>query len=188
MAKDKKKKGGEGFNAEDHDTSGFSTIPAGTYRVALVKFERTEAKNKGNFYQKCQFAVAKGEHKKYPIFEMFNLENDNEQAVEIAERKYAQMLMAAGVPRLKSKWDLTPLLGKQIEVKVAVDEGTAQYGPKNIIREFVINENKGRDDEDDDDDSGDDGEKKKDKKVKDKKKKGKDKKKKDKKGGDPWED
>ena len=128
------------FKAEGHDVSdNFSPFPSGVYKVALVKVERKDGSKPGAMYLNCQFKVVEGKHAKRMIFHIFNLQNNNAQTVEIAEKQLRQLMLAAGVPTLKDQWDLSDLMNKPAEARIAIQKDE-EYGDKNKINAFIVPE------------------------------------------------
>jgi hypothetical protein len=87
-------------------------IPAGMYQAIIVKSggdpedERTGAdglvssRNGKGRYLPMVFEIIEGDHKGRQVFKNFNLENQNEQAVKIAQSEIKELLQAIG-------WDFT---------------------------------------------------------------------------------
>lgn len=128
--------GKKGFSTDDYTGQNFDAIPADEYQLALVKAERKQSKTPGNYYLNCQFTVTKGEFKKRVIFHMFNLENANETAVEIAENNLREFMMSVGVTSIRDPWDLSKLMNIPFTAKVVVQKSD-EYGDSNKIKRFV---------------------------------------------------
>jgi len=130
MAKLKKKINPKKLNRE----GGFSVIPAGNYVVEMVKSEVKKTKAKTGEYLNCQFKVLKGKYKGKVVFKLFNLWNQNEVAVDIAEREFAELCDAIGVHSNIS--DSKILHGKPVTAKVVVREASGKYSESNDISGF----------------------------------------------------
>jgi len=115
-------------------------VPAGVYTVALKKAEKKMTQSGSGAYLAMEFVIVKPKkYKKRRVFENLNLDNMNEQAVEIAERLLNQLMLAAGMTVLDSKWDVSPLYGIKVKARIGIEEDK-QYGPKNRIRGFIFDE------------------------------------------------
>jgi hypothetical protein len=128
MAKLKRK-----FNAKKANRDGgFEVFPAGDYKAHLAKSEVKKSKNTGNEYLAAVFVILEG--KKYKgrmVFHNFNLWNDNETAVEIAEREFALFCDAVGHGR--EVINDTKILHKiPFILKVGVEDAKGKYPEKNI--------------------------------------------------------
>jgi hypothetical protein len=126
------------FKAKDHkgDSNNFEPIPAGEYTVALVKSEKRDSQTIGNKYLNLQFTITEGEHARRIIFMILNLKNSNEIAQKIAEENLAAFMNSAGVPELQDIWDLSPLLNKEVRVRLKIRK-SPEYGDSNEIAAFL---------------------------------------------------
>ena len=126
----------------------FEPIPDGIYKVGLEKVEiKTTRKGDGK-YLNCMFSIIKGDHKfeKWKLFDMFNLENKSERAVEISRSRLAEMLMAAGfseeaaesavLTALTSLTEVEEALSVPILVEVYTKEQEG-YKPQNKIKKYM---------------------------------------------------
>lgn len=159
------------FGTDDYTGNTYSPVPAGKYKLALVKAERKAARKEGNYYLNCQFIIVKGEYKKRTVFHMFNLENTTEQAQEIGRNQLKEMMMACGVKSLKDMWSVDKLLNKPFDAVIGIEKSD-EYGDRNKINRFVFDKEEMPDDpmpDTVDEDPFDDEPKKKKKKKKKKK-------------------
>lgn len=123
------------FNAKDSEKmGGFETTPAGWVIAEVVKSEIKDTKAKTGKYLTCQFKVLEPE--KYAgriIFNLLNLVNPNQLAVDIAQKELASMCEACGIDELEDSVELHGIpLGLQLKVKGA----TADYPEKNEIKAY----------------------------------------------------
>ena len=88
-----------GYNAEDHEpTQSFEPIPAGWYVAEITKSEeKATRKNPNNSYLELELEIMEGEFKGRRLWARLNLNNDNEKAVEIAQRELSAICHAVGV-------------------------------------------------------------------------------------------
>jgi hypothetical protein len=139
---DKKGKGkkGDKFSAKGYEPKSFSVLPAGEYKVELIKAIPTATKNGSGEYIKCRFKVVGGEGKGRLVFHNFNIVNNNELAVEIGTNELKQFMHCADVLELPSIRNLSPLLNVPVSVKVGIKEGDDKYNDQNIIKGFIVPE------------------------------------------------
>ena len=125
------------FRSDDKDLSGkFDPIPANKYNACMVKADRTKAKKKGNAFLACEFKVVKGDFKGRSLWANLNLINDNDTAQEIGQTDLKRIMAAVGVKKIDDMWDATPLLNKELVLKVTVKD-SEQYGPQNEVRGYM---------------------------------------------------
>jgi hypothetical protein len=123
-----------GLNLENAQEQG-TTIPDGTYEVILNKAEVTPTKSGGTMI-KVQYKVTGPTQVGRVIFDQFNIENANPQAVQIGLGQLKGLLKSFGHKnpnRLETTDELLGLKG-QVTVKT-VDDGGA-YGPQVRVRGY----------------------------------------------------
>lgn len=122
------------FNANDHEPqTSFDPIPAGWYTAAVEFSEMRQTRAGDGSYLSVRFAVLDGGHKGRRLFTMFNIENPNPKAVEIAQGQLSAMCRAIGVLQLS---DSTQLHDKPMAIKVTVVPSTGQYEAKNDVKGY----------------------------------------------------
>lgn len=132
------------FNADDHDEMGnFDAVPVGKYHVKVKKSELKDTKAKIDAKKKGQeikgsvlgfsFEVVSGEYKGRLLFTNLNIENENAQTVEIAEKELTSIAIACGK---KIFDDTDELNGREMLVTVKIEPATAQYPAKNKITKY----------------------------------------------------
>jgi len=121
-----------GFNAENVEPQSFEVIPAGDYEVAIVGSIVQANKAGTGKYLSLELQVLSGQHKGRKLFDLLNLWNPNEKAVEIAKGTLSSICRAVGVLTPNDSADLhnRPLVAV---VRIRKDD---EYGDKNIIRGY----------------------------------------------------
>ena len=108
-----------------------SVMPPGEYQSALVKSARVESKNKpGNYYLDCEYQVIDGPYTNRRFWQMFNLWNSNDQAVEIANRDFNSLKNACGKLNVG---DSEELHGIPVIAKLKIKKGNNGYQDKNEV-------------------------------------------------------
>ena len=88
---------GSTFDASSVEPSvPFEVIPAGKYHVQIVKSEMRGTKSGSGQFLWMELAIIDGPHANKRLFERLNLVNQNEQAVEIAQRTLSAICRATG--------------------------------------------------------------------------------------------
>lgn len=121
------------YDASNGETMGDnSVLPAGEYVAAIVKSDlRQSKKNPNNSYINLEFEVQDGEKQGRRFWTMLNLFNENDTAVEIAQRELNSICQACGKLRVNDSEDLH---GIPMLVKLAVK--TDSYGDKNEVKGY----------------------------------------------------
>ena len=123
------------FNAKDSDKmGGFEPIPAGWYIAEVAKSEYKATAAKTGHYLTCQIKILEPEdYKGRVVFNLMNLDNPNQTAVEIAQKELASICEACGLDELE---DSTELHGIPMGLRLGIDPGDANWPPKNKIRAY----------------------------------------------------
>lgn len=121
------------FDASKVDpTDTFTPIPAGDYQVVISKAEVKPTKNQQGRLLELTLKVVDGQHRGRVIFERLNLWNQNQTAVEIAQKRLSQYCHATGRLRIG---DAAELLNIPVTVSLSVrTDPSGQYGPSNEVR------------------------------------------------------
>ncbi len=95
----------------------FEVLPAGKYEVQIVQSEMKTTKDGHGSYLHLEMAILSGEHANRKLFDRLNLINNNQQAVEIAQRTLSAICHAIGVMNVddSEKLHFKPML---VDVKV----------------------------------------------------------------------
>ena len=95
-----------GFNANEHEDEGFTTIPEGTYDVIVKASERKENSKKTGHILKVTFQIIEGEFKNRTVITNFNMWNQSEQAQKIARSEFANLCKAVDKPLIQDSSDI----------------------------------------------------------------------------------
>jgi len=123
-----------GYDASSHQPmENRDPLPDGEYRVIAIESEMKETAKKNGSYLQITWEVLDAEYKGRKMWSRLNLENENTQTVEIAQRELSSICRAVGVLRPK---DSSELHDKPIIVRVSTEPGTGNYGPQNRIKAY----------------------------------------------------
>lgn len=127
--------GGAPFDASTVEpaTGGVSTKPPGQYNVVMTDSQDKEAKNfsvTGNTFLQTVLTIIDGPHKGDFFIHRLNLNNQNEQAVNIARGELSAICHAIGVMQPR---DSSELHNKPMTITVALDKKEGKY---NEIKKF----------------------------------------------------
>jgi len=123
------------FNFDLNEVEEFSggVIPPGTYRATLEEAELKETKDGEGKYIQATFVVTDENQTGRKFWEMFNIQNKNEKAVQIGLGRIKSLIVAAGgSPGLFN--DEQALVGLECMVKLTVK--TDEHGEKNRVVGF----------------------------------------------------
>lgn len=135
------------FNTKGQEEMGdFSAIPGGEYLAAIVKSEmkltkkakEEEDPSLGQILN-LQFKILNGEHKGRVFFRGLNLINQNETAVEIAQKELTSICKAVGKVVIQNSDELhnIPMMVKLIVKEPSEQEKKQGYSdPKNEVRKY----------------------------------------------------
>lgn len=122
------------FNAKDNEKmGGFEPIPAAWYIAEITKTEMKDTKAGTGKYLTCMLKVLEGEFKGRYLFNLLNLVNPNQVAVEIAQKELASICEACGIDEIE---DSTELHGIPMAVRVIIKAASASYPAKNEIKAY----------------------------------------------------
>jgi hypothetical protein len=123
-----------GFNAADHeDHQPMEPVPAGWYTVVIAKSEMKPTKDATGEYLQLDLQVVEGEYSGRYIFDRLNLINNNQVAVDIAQRSLASICRAVGV---LTPSDSAELHDRPFEVKVSVRPPKGDYDASNDVKGY----------------------------------------------------
>lgn len=121
------------FNANQEEGMGdFTPVPAGTYTAEITKSEIKDTKAGTGKYINLQWKIIEGDYAKRVIFDLINIVNPSETAVEIGRKRIKSICDAVGIISLT---DTDQLHGKPIYINVVIKEDE-NYGPKNVIKKY----------------------------------------------------
>tara|TARA_Y100000004_G_C8908450_1_gene409806 strand:- start:797 stop:1246 length:450 start_codon:yes stop_codon:yes gene_type:complete len=118
---------------EDTRSDSFEPIPKGEYTAMVNYSEMKDTKSGNGQYLELTFEVLEGDHKGRLVWERLNLVNPNATAVEIAQRKLAEIGRSVGLQTVE---DSVQLHDKPMKIKVLVEPATADYSASNKINGF----------------------------------------------------
>ena len=121
-----------GYQADVNDAneSSFDPVPAGEYLVIIDDSDYIDNKKGTGRMLKLTYQIIEGPLKGRKLFENLNLENQSDQAVQIAKRAMNAICLATGVTHVRDSAELHNIPFK-IDVKM---KESAEYGMQNVIR------------------------------------------------------
>jgi hypothetical protein len=123
------------FDLSKVETSNsFETLPEGKYVANVTNAEIKETKNGTGKYIRTELTIAAGENKGRKIWTNFNVENQNQMAVEIGLKQLKTMLQAANAQSVDKLASVSDLCGLTVGVKTKIK--TDEYGEKAEVHYF----------------------------------------------------
>jgi hypothetical protein len=112
--------------------SGFDPLPAGWYEAVIIDSQQKTTKAGTGSYVELQLEITSGEYRNRILFDLLNLNNPSDKAVEIARATLSSICRAVGVlnPRDTSELHFKPLL---VQVGIRKSE---EYGDKNEVKRY----------------------------------------------------
>ena len=109
----------------------YEPLPEGWYDAVAKKAEWVPTKAGNGHFQKWTFVVGP-EHR--TLIARFNIDNPNQQAVEIAQRKLASFVRAAGKTAIR---DTDELIGVHVRMRLTLEEAREGYRASNEVAAFA---------------------------------------------------
>lgn len=123
----------QGFNAaEVQPQESFEPIPVGEYNAMITDSEMKPTKNGMGEYLQLVFEVVEGDYAGRKIWARLNLVNQNQTAVDIAQRELSAICRAVGVMQPQ---DSTDLHEKPLTIGVKIRQSPG-YDPSNEISAY----------------------------------------------------
>ena len=119
------------FDATSVDpATSYDVIPKGEYLAAAVSSEMKSTKMGTGQYLQLSFEVLDGKYKGRRVFERLNLQNQNKDAEEIAQRTLSALCHAIGILQVDESEQLHDV---PVMITLGIEEGKGDYGPQNRI-------------------------------------------------------
>ena len=123
-----------GYTADPNQPEeSFDIVPAGEYTTIIEASDYTPNKQGTGMILKLTYQIIDGEFKGRKIFENLNLQNENAQAAQIAQRALNSICLAVGVQHVQ---DSGQLHGIPLILDVSVKEDPT-YGKQNRIKKHI---------------------------------------------------
>ena len=124
-----------GFDANNVDPAeSREPIPANWYKVVISASEEKPTKAQTGSYLNLTLEIIEGEHAGRKVFDLLNLNNPNQTAVEIAQRTLSSICRAVGVMTPRQSEDLHD---KPMMAKISVKPAANGYDARNEIKEYA---------------------------------------------------
>ncbi|MGV3483431.1 MAG: DUF669 domain-containing protein [Planctomycetaceae bacterium] len=118
-------------------SGGSSPVPAGMYRVAIIKSEWKDTKNKQGQFLELVLEILQGEYKGRRLYARLNLRNRSSDAVRIAQSELSAICHATGV--LKPA-DSAQLHNVPLVVAVKLEKRKDNGENSNVIDRYLSTE------------------------------------------------
>lgn len=112
----------------------YDVIPKGEYLAAAVSSEMKATKMGTGQYLQLSFEILDGKFKGRRIFERLNIQNQNKDAEEIAQRTLSALCHALGILQVDESEQLHDI---PVLITLGVEEGKGDYGPQNRIMGYA---------------------------------------------------
>jgi hypothetical protein len=122
-----------GFDANEHEPSGFDPLPAGDQVAAIVDSEMCDTKNGNGKYLKLTLQVLEGVYKGRQLWDRLNLVNPSADAVRIAKGTLSAICRAVKVMTPKDSQELHNL---PLIVRVGLSKHKDTGDMTNVIKKY----------------------------------------------------
>jgi len=114
-------------------TGRFELLPVDDFLAVISDSSMEPNKKTKGRHLSLTWTVIEGDYKDRKVFSNLNLDNENAQTVEIAQRELSAICRATGVLHPK---DSSELHDKPVVISVGIRKGSNGYEDSNIIRKF----------------------------------------------------
>lgn len=113
----------------------FELLPPGLYKLRLVDATEKPTKAGTGSYINMQFEVVEpAQYNGRRVFDMLNLNNPSEKAVQISQARLSALTRAAGLGTIS---DTDELLMRPVLAKIKVKPATNGYDASNAISDYI---------------------------------------------------
>ena len=113
--------------------TGMQAVPAGWYNVTIAESEIKPTKDNAGAYLQLKCPIIDGEHAGKPIFIRLNIQNQNQQAVDIAYSELSSICHCINVFQIA---DTSQMHGIPFQVKVIVRPAEDGYDESNDVKAY----------------------------------------------------
>lgn len=117
------------------ESEGFTPLEAGWYYTKITGCEPKETKSGTGMYLHMTYLVTGPKNAGRNIFENINIKNASDKAERIGKAQLYHLEDALGLLGVDNP-DTNDLVGRAVEVRVALDPGKGEYGPSNSVKEY----------------------------------------------------
>ena len=114
-------------------TGRFELLPVDDFSAVISESAMADNKKTKGRHLSLTWTVIEGDYKDRKVFSNLNLDNENAQTVEIAQRELSAICRATGVLHPK---DSSELHDKPVVISVGIRKGSNGYEDSNVIRKF----------------------------------------------------
>lgn len=123
-----------GFDATQHEPQqSFDPIPAGKYIAMITESEVKQNKAQTGHYLNLTWEIIDGPRKGRKVWDLLNIDNPNQKAVEIAQRALAAICIAVDKPQITDSSEIHDI---PVEISVKITPAKDNYEAKNQIKGY----------------------------------------------------
>ena len=120
-------------NSIEPATGRFELLPFDDFLAVISDSSMEPNKKTKGRHLSLTWTVIEGDYKDRKVFSNLNLDNENAQTVEIAQRELSAICRATGILHPK---DSSELHDKPVVISVGIRKGSNGYEDSNIIKKF----------------------------------------------------
>ena len=111
----------------------YELLPPGWYSASITKAELKATKDGTGQYIAIRYDITGPSHQGRVVFGNLNIKNRSVKAEEIGRQQLGELMRAIGLARVQ---DTDQLIGGQLQIKVAIQEGSNGYEPRNEVKGY----------------------------------------------------
>lgn len=111
----------------------YELLPPGWYSASITKADLKATKDGAGQYIAIRYDITGPSHQGRVVFGNLNIKNRSVKAEEIGRQQLGELMRAIGLARVQ---DTDQLIGGQLQIKVAIQEGSNGYEPRNEVKGY----------------------------------------------------
>ena len=111
----------------------YDLLPPGWYAASITKAELKATKDGTGQYIAIRYDITGPSHQGRVVFGNLNIKNRSVKAEEIGRQQLGELMRAIGLARVQ---DTDQLIGGQLSIKVAIQEGSNGYEARNEVKGY----------------------------------------------------
>jgi hypothetical protein len=125
------------YNPDAEPSADYTPLPAGEYTLEIVESEYKATQSGTGMVLGCKAQIVGGDYDGRPFYLNYDLENQNDIAVEIGQRDFAGLRRATGVVELD---DSEQLHWRPFRVKIGVQPHKKTGELQNVVKQYLFDD------------------------------------------------
>lgn len=121
------------LNTLPQSEQSYDLLPPGWYQASITKAELKATKDGSGQYIALRYDITGPSHQGRVVFGNLNIKNRSVKAEEIGRQQLGELMRSIGLARVQ---DTDQLIGGQLQIKVAIQEGSNGYEARNEVKGY----------------------------------------------------